>query len=381
MAAAAAATVAESILVVRSSSSAPRGLHVLAATGPGKTLGEIGGTGGTKRARVRSSSSSPLAFPVVDGMRLARATPTRTSRPSLEHARSALTLTSESGRARLPAAATGVVARVGGQRRRWAHTQAAARVREDDDEHRDDGAQLQQQHNGLGRLSAPTTAAPSATSTLSSSTLHHPSTTTSSAAPAQGSVASSTPTPLSRYDDLVARGLLRDDAHQRQIIERLQAMHEQLVAYHPPAVPEKVTRRAGRGGGLLGGLGRWFGGGGASGGGGAAVHGLAKLDDVPKGMYLYGDVGTGKVSSSLPASPPVVRGGRALAWNQQASSGSGHGGQRKEVVDSCLVSQARRPGKLKRRWRVACKAMIPPNPPEAANSGLSCESATLFTSH
>lgn len=296
MAAAAAATVAESILVVRSSSSAPRGLHVLAATGPGKTLGELSSTANTKRARVRSSSS-PLAFPVVDGTRLARATPTRTSRPSLEQARSASTLTSESGRARLPAAATGVVARVGGQRRRWAHAQAAARVREDDDEHRDDGAQLQQQHNGLDRLSAPTTAAPSATSTLSSSTLH-PSTTTSSAAPAQGSVASKTPTPLSRYDDLVARGLLRDDAHQRQIIERLQAMHEQLVAYHPPAVPEKVTRRAGRGGGLLGGLGRWFGGGGASGGGGAAVHGLAKLDDVPKGMYLYGDVGTGKVSSS-----------------------------------------------------------------------------------
>lgn len=77
-------------------------------------------------------------------------------------------------------------------------------------------------------------------------------------------------------------------------------MHEQLVDYHPKEVPRRGHRGAkSSGGGLFGGLGKWFGGSGRdTSGGGGGGSGLSKLEDVPKGMYLYGDVGTGKVSSS-----------------------------------------------------------------------------------
>lgn len=43
--------------------------------------------------------------------------------------------------------------------------------------------------------------------------------------------------PITRYDSLVANGVLRDDAHQRGIIERLQKMHERLKGYVPGDVP------------------------------------------------------------------------------------------------------------------------------------------------
>lgn len=48
--------------------------------------------------------------------------------------------------------------------------------------------------------------------------------------------------PITRYDSLVANGVLRDDAHQRGIITRLQKMHERLKGY----VPEDVPSHAGK---------------------------------------------------------------------------------------------------------------------------------------
>lgn len=40
--------------------------------------------------------------------------------------------------------------------------------------------------------------------------------------------------PTARYNELVERGLLRDDSHQRSIIALLQASYEELSLYDPP---------------------------------------------------------------------------------------------------------------------------------------------------
>jgi protein AFG1 len=45
-------------------------------------------------------------------------------------------------------------------------------------------------------------------------------------------------TPLLRYQELLETGALRGDDHQTRIIQKLQGLHDRLVAYTPPKVPD-----------------------------------------------------------------------------------------------------------------------------------------------
>ncbi|KAK9454276.1 AFG1-like ATPase-domain-containing protein [Dipodascopsis uninucleata] len=87
-------------------------------------------------------------------------------------------------------------------------------------------------------------------------------------------------TPLAEYDRMVAAGTLNDDKFQRQVITRLEKLHSELMNYTPK--PSKPPKSSG-----LSGL--------------ASLFGLGKKStvsesvdpSVPKGIYLYGDVGCG----------------------------------------------------------------------------------------
>ncbi|KAF8306456.1 AFG1-like ATPase [Clavulina sp. PMI_390] len=88
------------------------------------------------------------------------------------------------------------------------------------------------------------------------------------------------PSPTSRYHELVERSILRDDAHQRTIIKILQDLHDKLDGYKRPplsAVASQPNSSV---------FGRFF--------GGSKGEPLDINLDAPKGLYLYGDVGTGK---------------------------------------------------------------------------------------
>ncbi|KAI9574798.1 ATPase [Boletus coccyginus] len=86
--------------------------------------------------------------------------------------------------------------------------------------------------------------------------------------------------PLQQYDSLVATGTLRPDPHQRRIIQHLQSFHAQLLAYPPPVPPPPplsspsslFSRLFSR----------------------EQPEPEPAPPNAPKGLYLYGDVGTGK---------------------------------------------------------------------------------------
>ncbi|GAP92302.1 putative mitochondrial ATPase [Rosellinia necatrix] len=90
--------------------------------------------------------------------------------------------------------------------------------------------------------------------------------------------------PIEEYDKRVAAGRLREDEHQRGIIQSLQHLHDELVHYgsrpvvHPTLESLKPTKS------LFG----WFG----SKAGAGAIQEIPS--DLPRGLYLYGDVGSGK---------------------------------------------------------------------------------------
>ncbi|KAE8223494.1 hypothetical protein CF319_g3475 [Tilletia indica] len=99
--------------------------------------------------------------------------------------------------------------------------------------------------------------------------------------------------PTSKYELMVKQGLIRDDPHQRNIVKVLQGLHEELKTYKqiPPKelTPEEMKlelqkKKKGFFQSLFG--------------GGADKEKDEDEDkvpeDVPKGLYLYGDVGTGK---------------------------------------------------------------------------------------
>lgn len=92
--------------------------------------------------------------------------------------------------------------------------------------------------------------------------------------------------PIAEYDNRVHSGRLRDDEHQRTLIQALQDLHETLMHYKAPEVVQPTIeslqpkRRS-----FLGSI---FGGGG---GGGMK---LQLPSGLPKGLYMYGDVGSGK---------------------------------------------------------------------------------------
>lgn len=90
--------------------------------------------------------------------------------------------------------------------------------------------------------------------------------------------------PIQEYDRRVAAGRLREDEHQRGIIQSLQHLHDELVQYrarpvvHPTLESLKPTKS------LFG----WFG----SKPGASVIQEIP--NDLPRGLYLYGDVGSGK---------------------------------------------------------------------------------------
>ncbi|TFK64043.1 AFG1 family mitochondrial ATPase [Pluteus cervinus] len=85
-------------------------------------------------------------------------------------------------------------------------------------------------------------------------------------------------TPLRRYQQLIDNGTLKGDEHQTRIIQKLQDLHDELISYNPPLIPDPAQSNS-------------------------LLSRLFSLDtpaptgppeSVPKGLYLYGDVGTGK---------------------------------------------------------------------------------------
>ncbi|KAI1640082.1 AFG1-like ATPase-domain-containing protein [Biscogniauxia mediterranea] len=93
--------------------------------------------------------------------------------------------------------------------------------------------------------------------------------------------------PIQEYDRRVAEGRLRNDEHQRGIIQNLQHLHDELAHYkarpveHPSLDSLMPTKP----------LFAWFGLKSSA----ASTQGIP--DDLPRGLYLYGDVGSGKTMS------------------------------------------------------------------------------------
>jgi len=85
-------------------------------------------------------------------------------------------------------------------------------------------------------------------------------------------------TPLSEYHKLIESCVLRGDEHQTRIIQKLQDLHDQLMNYNPPSIPDISQPNS-----LLS---RLF----------AREMQLPSSppENAPNGLYLYGDVGTGK---------------------------------------------------------------------------------------
>ena len=92
--------------------------------------------------------------------------------------------------------------------------------------------------------------------------------------------------PMAEYDARVHSGRLRDDEHQRTLIQALQDLHDTLMNYKPqkvvhPTIASLQPKKKGL-------LSSMFGG---SGGDKLQMDIPATL---PKGLYMYGDVGSGK---------------------------------------------------------------------------------------
>ncbi len=100
--------------------------------------------------------------------------------------------------------------------------------------------------------------------------------------------------PLSRYHELVAEEALRSDDHQRSVVERLQKLHDELRSYTPPPIPIEVPAQSfvcipasssGPTHTCHAQLSRLL---------GSSSTLIKRPENIPKGLYLYGDVGTGK---------------------------------------------------------------------------------------
>ena len=109
--------------------------------------------------------------------------------------------------------------------------------------------------------------------------------------------------PLETYRARVARGELREDDNQLAALVHLERLHKDMLAWTPRPPPPPPGGGAGGGPGGGGFFASLFGGGGSpsSGGGGggggssaAADPSLDGVEDVPRGVYMYGGVGVGK---------------------------------------------------------------------------------------
>ncbi|KAK1728908.1 AFG1-like ATPase [Colletotrichum acutatum] len=92
--------------------------------------------------------------------------------------------------------------------------------------------------------------------------------------------------PIQEYDRRVDNGILRNDEHQRGIIQSLQHLHDELVNYHAPEVKQPTLESIKPAKSMFG---SWFGGGKAA---EAAIGAIPS--NLPRGLYLFGDVGSGK---------------------------------------------------------------------------------------
>jgi peroxisome-assembly ATPase len=92
--------------------------------------------------------------------------------------------------------------------------------------------------------------------------------------------------PLQEYGDRVENGRLRDDEHQRGIIQSLQHLHDELRNYKAPPVIHPSLQLLKPASNSV--FGRLF-------GGGSAEKAIQEIpENLPRGLYLYGDVGSGK---------------------------------------------------------------------------------------
>nr|OQO18228.1 hypothetical protein B0A51_15462 [Rachicladosporium sp. CCFEE 5018] len=92
--------------------------------------------------------------------------------------------------------------------------------------------------------------------------------------------------PLEEYDFRVKSGRLRDDEHQRNLIQALQDLHDDLESYRPlpvqhPTIESLQPKKTGFFGSIFGG----------------SSSNKIRMDpapNLPKGLYMFGDVGSGK---------------------------------------------------------------------------------------
>ncbi|KAH1273129.1 hypothetical protein KXX33_008014 [Aspergillus fumigatus] len=92
--------------------------------------------------------------------------------------------------------------------------------------------------------------------------------------------------PLQEYEGRVQQGRLRDDPHQREIVQKLQDLHNVLKGYTPPTVvhPSVESLNPKPKSSFFGSLfGRQ-----------SAKAETEIPENLPKGLYMYGDVGCGK---------------------------------------------------------------------------------------
>lgn len=97
------------------------------------------------------------------------------------------------------------------------------------------------------------------------------------------------PGPAALYEERVESGLLRRDEHQLTILEDLQSLYDAVLTYQPPPAPDPAAdlpTEASRRGGIFSNL---FG---LSAPEPPAIPAIP--ENVPKSLYLFGDVGCGK---------------------------------------------------------------------------------------
>jgi peroxisome-assembly ATPase len=91
--------------------------------------------------------------------------------------------------------------------------------------------------------------------------------------------------PMQEYDDRVVNRRLRDDEHQRGIIQSLQHLHDELRNYKAPPVVHPTVESLKLASNSV--LGRIF--------GKKSAKPIQEIpENLPRGLYLYGDVGSGK---------------------------------------------------------------------------------------